>query len=131
MIFFFQERCYVAYFIKSTDSLIILLSLAFKVKIFKNKQKLYIFPCCVQLFATMPGFLVFLHLPEFAQTEQCYLSISPSVAHFSSRSQYFPASGSFPKTQLFAYDSQSIGASASASVLPMNIQGWSLLGLPG
>ena len=45
--------------------------------------------------------------------------------------QSFPASGSFPVSQLFAYDGQSIRASASASVLPMNIQGWLPLGLTG
>ena len=45
---------------------------------------------------------------------------------FSSCPQYFPASGSFPMIQLFASGSQSIGASASTSVLPMNIQGWFL-----
>ena len=43
--------------------------------------------------------------------------------------QSFPASKSFPKSQLFESGGQSIGASASASVLPMNIQGWFLLGL--
>ena len=45
--------------------------------------------------------------------------------------QSFPASGSFPLSQLFASDGQSIRASASASVLPMNIQGWLPLGLTG
>ena len=45
--------------------------------------------------------------------------------------QSFPASGSFPKSQVFASGSQSIGASDSASVLPMNIQGWFPLGLTG
>ena len=43
--------------------------------------------------------------------------------------QSFPASGSFPVNQLFSSDGQSIGASASASVLPVNIQGWFPLGL--
>ena len=43
--------------------------------------------------------------------------------------QSFPASGSFPTSQLFASGSQSIGASASTPVLPMNIQGWFPLGL--
>ena len=46
-------------------------------------------------------------------------------------SQSSPASGSFPMSQLFTSGGQSIGASASASVLPMNIQGWFLLGLMG
>ena len=45
--------------------------------------------------------------------------------------QSFPASGSFPVSWLFASDSQSIGVSASASVLPVNIQGWFPLGLTG
>ena len=57
--------------------------------------------------------------------------ISSSVAPFSSSLQSFPASGSFPMSQFFASGGQSIGASASASVLPKNIQGWFLLGLTG
>ena len=57
----------------------------------------------------------------------CHSTIS-SVVLFSSCPQSFPASGSFPVSQLFA-SGQSIGASASASVLPMNIQGWFPLGL--
>jgi len=50
---------------------------------------------------------------------------------FSSCPQSFPEPGSFPVSQLFASGGQSIGALASASVLPMNIQGWSPLGLTG
>ena len=61
----------------------------------------------------------------------CQLTISFSVLPFSSCLQSFPASGSFPVSQLSTSDSQSIGASASASVIPMNIQGWFLLGLTG
>ena len=61
----------------------------------------------------------------------CHPTISSSVVPFSSHLQYFPASGSFPMNQLFASGGQSIGASASASVLPMNIQGWFPLGLTG
>ena len=61
----------------------------------------------------------------------CHPTISSSVIPFSSHVQSFPASGSFPKSQFFASDGQSIGASVSASVLPMNIQGWILLGLSG
>ena len=56
---------------------------------------------------------------------------SSSVVPFSSCPQSFPASGSFPMSRLFASGGQSIGASASASVLPMNIQGWCPLGLTG
>ena len=54
----------------------------------------------------------------------CHRIISSSVAPFFSCPQSFPASGSFPMSQLFTSDGQSIGASALASVLPMNIQGW-------
>ena len=61
----------------------------------------------------------------------CHPTISSSVACFSSCPQSFPASGSFPVSWLFTSGGQSIGASASASVLPMNIQGWLFLGLSG
>ena len=54
----------------------------------------------------------------------CHTAISSSVVPFSSCLQSFPASGSFPKSRLFASSGQSIGVSASASVLPMNIQDW-------
>ena len=61
----------------------------------------------------------------------CRPTISSSVIPFSSCLQSFPASGSFPMKQFFTLDSQSIGVSASASVLPMNIQDWFPLGLVG
>ena len=61
----------------------------------------------------------------------CHPNISSSVIPFSSCLQSFPASGSFPMSQLFASVDQSIGVSASASVLPMNIQDWFPLGLTG
>ena len=56
-------------------------------------------------------------------------TISSSVVPFSSYLQSFPAYGSFPRSQFFTSGSQSIRASASASVLPMNIQDWFPLGL--
>ena len=59
----------------------------------------------------------------------CHPTISSSVALFSSCPQSFPASESFPVSQLFKSGGQIIGASALASVLPMNIQGWFPLGL--
>ena len=62
---------------------------------------------------------------------RCHPTISSSVTPFSSCPQSFPASGSFPRNRLFSSGGQSIGASASASVLPMNIQGWFPLGLSG
>ena len=61
----------------------------------------------------------------------CHPTISSSVAPFSSCPQSFPASGSFPVSWLSTSGGQSIGAPASASVLPMNIQGWFPLGLTG
>ena len=61
----------------------------------------------------------------------CHPTISSSVAPFSSCPLSFPASGSFPMSQLFTSGGQSTGASSSASVLPMNIQGWFPLGLTG
>ena len=62
----------------------------------------------------------------------CHLTVSSSASPFSSCVQSFPASGSFPmKSRLFASGGQSIGASASASVLSVNSQGWSPLGWTG
>ena len=61
----------------------------------------------------------------------CHPAISSSVVPFSSRPQPLPASGSFPMSQLFTWGGQSIGVSASASVLPMNTQDWSPLGWTG
>ena len=61
----------------------------------------------------------------------CHPTISSSVDPFSSHLQSFPASGPFPMSQFFTSGGQSIGASASASVLPMNIQDWSPLGWTG
>ena len=58
----------------------------------------------------------------------CHPTISSSVVPFSSCPQIFPASGSFPMSQLFASGGQSIGVSASPSVLPMNTQDWCPLG---
>ena len=60
-------------------------------------------------------------------SQWCHPTFSSSIIPFSSCLQSFPAYGSFPKSQLFTSGGQSIGASASASVLPMNIQGWSPL----
>ena len=64
-------------------------------------------------------------------SQWCYPVIPSSVIPFSSCLQSFPASGSFPMSQFFTSGSQSIGASASASALPMNIQDWFPLGLTG
>ena len=61
----------------------------------------------------------------------CHSTISSSVVPFSSCPQSFPASGSFAMSQLFTSGSQSIGVSASTSVLPVNTQDWSPLGWTG
>ena len=75
---------------------------------------------------SMPGFPVHYQLLELAQTHvQVGDAIQPRDAvPFSSCLQSFPASESFLMSQLFASDGQSTGASASASVLPINIQDW-------
>ena len=64
-------------------------------------------------------------------SQWCHPAISSSVVPFSSCPQSLPASESFPMSQLFAWRGQSIGVSASASVLPMNTQDWSSLGWTG
>ena len=61
----------------------------------------------------------------------CHPTISSSVVPFSSCPQSFPASGPFQMSQLFPSSGQSIGVSASASVLPMKTQDWSTLGWTG
>ena len=61
-------------------------------------------------------------------SQWCLPATASSIIPFSSYLQSFPASGSFPVSRLFPSGGQSIGASPSASVLPMNIQGWFPLG---
>ena len=63
-------------------------------------------------------------------SQWCYPTISFSFVPFSTCPQSFPASGSFAVSWLFASDGPSIGASASASVLPLNTHSWFPLGLP-
>ena len=71
------------------------------------------------------------HRNSCASSWWCHLAISSSVIPFSFCPQSLPASGSFPMSQLFAWVGQSIGVSASASVLPKNTQNWSPLGWTG
>ena len=66
-----------------------------------------------------------------ALSQWCHPTISSSVVPFSSCPQSVPASGSFQMSQIFASGSQSIGVSASTSVLPMNTQDWSPVGWTG
>ena len=68
---------------------------------------------------------------SYPLSQQCHPTISSSVAPISSCPQSFPASESFLVSHLFASGGQIIGASASTSVLPMNIQDWFPLGLTG
>ena len=83
----------------------------------------------------MSGFPVHHQLPELAQTHVHWvgdaIQTSHSVIPFSFCLQSFPASGSLLMSQFFISGGQSIGVSASASVLPMNIQDWSPLGWTG
>ena len=87
---------------------------------------------CNPMNHSTPGLAVHHQLLEFTQTHVHRVgdAIQPShpVTPFSSCPQSFPASGSFPMSQLFARGGQSIGVSVSASVLPMNSQDSSPLG---
>ena len=93
-------------------------------------------PLCDPMNCSMPDFPVLQSLRISSDSCPlhwwCHSTISSSVVPFSSCPQSFPALGSFPnESQFFASGGQSIGALASASVLPMNIQGWFPLGLTG
>ena len=81
---------------------------------------------CDPMDNSMPGFPVLLRFPRVCSNscpsnQWCHSTISSSVIPFASCLQSFPASGSFPMSQVFASGGQSTGASTSASVLPMNI----------
>ena len=71
------------------------------------------------------------HSDSFPSSQWCHPAISSSIVPFSSCPQSLPASESFPMSHLFAWGGQSIEASASVSVLPMNILGSFLIGLTG
>ena len=91
---------------------------------------------CDPMNHSSPGFPVHHQLSEPTQThvhlsQWCHPTISSSIAPFFPCPQSCPASVSFPMSQLLASDGQGIGVSASASVLPMNIQGWLPLELTG
>ena len=89
---------------------------------------------CDPMACSMLGFPILHYLLEFAQTpssQWCHPTISSSVVPFSSCLQSFPGSGCFLMSQLFTSGGQIVGVSASASVLPMNIQGLFPLGLTG
>jgi len=90
---------------------------------------------CDPMDSSMPGFPVLYHLPEFAQIHVHWVGDAIQPSHplhpLLPLPSIFPASGSFSMSQFFASGGQNIGASASASILPMNIQGWFPLGLTG
>ena len=93
---------------------------------------------CDPMNRSTPGLPVHHQLPESTQTPVHWVgdeirdpTISSSVVPFFSCPQSFPASGSFQMSQLFASSGQSIGVSASASVLPSSTQDWSPLGRTG
>ena len=91
---------------------------------------------CDPMDYSTPGFPVSHYIPEFAQTHVHWVNDAIQPSHplsstFSSCPQSFPASGSFLVCHLFASGGQSTGASASASVLPMDIQDWFPLGWTG
>ena len=90
---------------------------------------------CNPMDCSTPGFAVHHQLPVLTHScplrRWCQPTISSSVIPFSSHRQSFPASGSIPMSQFFPSGGQSIGVSASASVLPMHIQDWFPLGWTG
>ena len=90
---------------------------------------------CDLMDCSMPGFPSLHYLPEFAQTHVHWVSdaIQPShcLSSPSPNLQSLPASGSFQISQLFSSGGQSIGASASTTVLPKDSQGWFPVGWIG
>ena len=106
------------------------------------KKRTLLFSCSVVFDSLWPHGLQHTRLPcpwpsprvcsnPCPSSQWCHPTISSSVIPCSSWTQSFPASGSLPMSQLSASGGQSIGASASASVFPMNIQDWFPLGLAG
>ena len=104
---------------------------------------MHVYECSVQFSHSVMSDSLWLHEPQHARppcpsptprahpnpcplSQWCHPTISSSVIPLSCP-QSFPASGSFPMSQLFTSGDQSIGVSASTSVLPMNTQDWSLL----
>ena len=125
----------------------IFLNLLWKYMVFLNWIEMMVFPfsqfsCLVESYSLWPHGLQHARLPcpssipeacsnSCPSSRWCHPAISSSVIPFSSCLQSFPTAGSFPVSQFFASDGQSIGASASASVPPMNIQDWFPLGWTG
>ena len=113
----------------------ILISFAYEyfIKIVQSLSHVWL---CDPMDCSTPGFPVHLQLLEFAQNPcplswWCHPAISSSIVPFSSHLQSFPTSGSFLMRQFLTWGGQSIGVSASASVLPVNIQDQFPLGWTG
>ena len=107
-----------------------------KCSLFSSVQSL----SCIRLFSTpwiaahqasLSITISRVHSNSCPPSRWCHPAISSSVIPFSSCPQSLPASESFPMSQFFASGGQSIGVSASTSVLPMNIQDWFPLGWTG
>ena len=92
---------------------------------------LFATPWTVAHQASCPSLTPWVYSNSFASSRWCHPTISSSVIPFFSHLQSFPASGSFQMSQLLASGGQSIGVSASASLLPMNIQDWFPFGWTG
>jgi len=106
----------------------------------KTDKHLLLFSSDIQSYLTVTPCTARIHCPSptprpwsnpCPSSRWCYPTISYSVGSFSSCLQSFLALRSFPMSQFFSPSGQIIGVSASASVLPMNIQGWFPLGLTG
>ena len=146
-----NPKCQIFYFSHFPDSFLNCFSLRhtdFQVVIFKKYACVSVYLISnavvvqslshVQIFVTLwttATRIFFPSLSPWVRSNSCPLSqwyhptISSSLAPFSTCPQFFLASGSFPMNWLFPSGGQSIGVSASVSVLPMNIQGWFPLGL--
>ena len=102
---------------------------------FSSVQSLSRVQLCNLMDCNTPGLTVHHQLPESTKLTSIELvmppTISSSVVPFSSRPQFFPPPESFQMSQFFTSGGQSIGVSASTSVLPLNIQNWSPLGWAG
>ena len=128
--------------------IILKINLGIKKRLNVSQQHIYIyqlnilifFSCSVMSNTLQPQGLQHTYVPcpslfprvcsnSFPLSWWCHRTISSSVIPFSSCLQSFPASGYFPVSQLFASGGQSIGVSASASVLSMSIKGWFPIGL--
>ena len=108
---------------------------------FKAVCSNYMYPCsvaqlcstlCDPMYCSTPAFPLLHHLPELAQTHIHWVGGAIQPSHpLSSCPQSFPVSGFFLMSRHFTSGGQSIGASASVSILPMNIHGWFPLGWTG